>query len=86
MVSSEIPLMSVRSSGNSAGVFSIPYASLDGQRTVVDHGGKVTSIIEDHVGLATVGEGSQALLNAPEVLLLSLALPCEDGNAAVFQC
>jgi hypothetical protein len=50
----------------------------------VDHGGKVTSIVEDHVGLATVGEGSQALLNAPEVLLLGLALPCEDGDAAVF--
>ena len=54
-----------------------------GERTVVDHGGEVTTVVENHVGLAAVGEGGERLLNAPEVLLLGLALPGEDRDAAV---
>lgn len=87
VVSSEIPLMSLRSSGNSAQQLISISPSLEDKsaRTVVDHGGQVTSIVEDHVGLAAVGEGSQALLNAPEVLLLGLSLPGKDGDAAILQ-
>lgn len=35
------------------------------QLTLVHHSGKVTTIVEDHVGLSTVGEGLDRLLNAP---------------------
>ena len=52
------------------------------ERTVVDHGSEVTTVVEDHVGLAAVGKSGERLLNAPEVLLLGLALPGEDGDTA----
>jgi len=48
----------------------------------VHHGGKITTIVENHVWLAAVGESSDGLLNAPEVLLFGLTLPGEDGDAA----
>lgn len=50
--------------------------------TLVHHGGKITTIVENHVWLAAVGESSDGLLNAPEVLLFGLTLPGEDGDAA----
>ena len=49
---------------------------------VVDEGGEVTAIIEDHVEGLGVGESIQSLLNAPQILLLGLALPSEDGDAS----
>lgn len=46
----------------------------------MNHVGEITSVVEDHVeGLAS-GEGSQGLLNTPEVFLLGLALPGKDGD------
>jgi len=48
---------------------------------LVDERGKVTTIVEDEVQLAVVLEGLELLLNAPEVLLVGLALPGEDGHA-----
>lgn len=51
--------------------------------TVVDHGSQVTAVVQDHVGGSTVSEGTDGLFDAPLVLLLSLALPREDGDAAV---
>lgn len=48
----------------------------------MDKGGEVTSVIENHVeGLAT-RKASDGLRNAPLVLLLSLALPCKDGDTS----
>lgn len=49
---------------------------------LVDKGGQVTTIVEDHVEGLPAGEGSERLLNAPDVFLLSLSLPGEDGNAS----
>lgn len=49
---------------------------------LVDKGGKVTAIIQDHVEGLAAGECSKCLLNTPVVLLLSLALPREDGDAS----
>jgi hypothetical protein len=46
----------------------------------VDQVGQVTSVVEDHVESLAFGEGLQLLLNAPDVLLLGLALPGEDGD------
>ena len=48
----------------------------------MDKGGKVASIIENHVQGQAVGERSQGLFDAPVVLLLGLALPRVDGNAS----
>jgi hypothetical protein len=49
---------------------------------LVDNGGEVTSVVEDHVkGLATF-KASDGLLDAPVVLLLSLTLPGEDGDTS----
>ena len=49
---------------------------------LVDDGGEVTSVVEDHVkGLAT-REASDGLLDAPVVLLLSFTLPGEDGDTS----
>jgi hypothetical protein len=42
---------------------------------------QVSSIVEDHVQLLAIGERGKRLLNAPDVLLLSLALPGENRNA-----
>ena len=46
----------------------------------MDEGGEVTAIVEDHVEGLAVGEGSQSLLDAPVVLVLSLALPRVNGD------
>jgi len=51
----------------------------------VHHGGKITTVVEDHVGGSSIGESVDGLLNAPEVLLLGLSLPGEDGDAAVYE-
>ena len=48
----------------------------------MDEGGEVAAIIEDHVEGLAVGEGSQGLLDAPVVLVLSLALPRVDRNTS----
>lgn len=48
---------------------------------LVDKGSQVTTIVEDHVEGLPAGESSERLLNAPDVLLLSLSLPGEDGDA-----
>lgn len=48
---------------------------------LVDEGGQVTTVVEDQVQLLVVLEGEELLLKAPLVLLLGLALPCEDRDA-----
>ena len=48
---------------------------------LVDKGGQVTAIIQDHVQGLVVLEAGDGLLNAPVVLVLGLALPSEDGDA-----
>jgi hypothetical protein len=49
---------------------------------LVDKGGEVTSVVKNHVkGLAT-RKASDGLRNAPLVFLLSLALPCKDGDTS----
>jgi hypothetical protein len=48
----------------------------------VNDGGQVTSIIKDHVQGLAAGKAFDGLLNTPLVLLLSLALPGEDGDAS----
>lgn len=48
---------------------------------LVDEGGQVTAVVEDQVQLLVILEGEQLLLKAPLVLLLGLALPCEDRDA-----
>ena len=48
----------------------------------MNEGGKVTTVVKDHVEGLAIGESGQGLLNAPLVLLLGLALPGEDGNAS----
>lgn len=47
---------------------------------LVNKGGKVSTVIKNKVELAIVLEGLELLLNAPEVLLLSLTLPGEDRD------
>ena len=47
---------------------------------LVNEGGEISSIVEDHVEGLSVGETSNGLLHAPDVLLLGLSLPGEDGN------
>lgn len=46
----------------------------------MDERGEVTSVVEDEVEGLALGEGGKGLLNAPEVLLLGLALPGVDGD------
>ena len=46
----------------------------------MDEGGKVTTVVKDHVEGLAAGESSQGLLDTPLVLLLGLTLPGEDGN------
>ena len=48
----------------------------------VNVGGKVTAVVEDHVQRLATGETLDGLVNTPDVLLLGLALPGEDGNAS----
>lgn len=47
----------------------------------MDEGGQVASVVEDHVEVLAVGEARELLLDAPQVLLLGLALPREHGHA-----
>ena len=49
---------------------------------LVDHVGKVASVIEDHVEGFSTREGSEGLLDAPGVLFLSLAFPGIDRNTS----
>jgi hypothetical protein len=49
---------------------------------LVDNVGEIASIVEDHVQGLAAGEAGNGLLNTPGVLLLSLALPCEDGDTS----
>lgn len=49
---------------------------------LVDEGGKVTSVVENHVEGLAVGKSSNGLLDTPVVLLLGLALPGEDGHTS----
>ena len=48
---------------------------------LMDKGGEVASIIENHVERLTPREGGKSLLDTPVVLFLGLALPSKDGNA-----
>ena len=47
---------------------------------LVDKVGEVTSIVEDHVQGLAIGE-DEGLLNAPDVLLISLSLPSVHGHS-----
>jgi hypothetical protein len=47
---------------------------------VVNKGGKVSSVVEDHVASLAVGEALNGLVHAPDGLLLGLTLPGEDGD------
>lgn len=47
----------------------------------MDKGGKVTTVIENHVERLATSEASDGLLNAPIVLLISLSFPGEDRDA-----
>jgi hypothetical protein len=49
---------------------------------LVDERSEVTAVVEDQVQRLAVLEGSKLLLEAPLVLLLGLALPCEDGDTS----
>jgi hypothetical protein len=48
---------------------------------VVDEGGEVTTVVEDHVQRLAIGETLDGLVNTPEVFLFGLTLPGEDGDA-----
>ena len=48
----------------------------------MDKSREVTTIVEDHVEGLVTRERCQGLLDAPVVLLLSLALPCEDWDSS----
>ena len=50
---------------------------------LVDEGGEVTTVVEDQVGALAVLEGEELLLQAPEVLLVGLTLPGEDGDTGL---
>jgi hypothetical protein len=63
--------------------------NIDGKLTLeilgvllVNEIGKVTTVIEDHVQGLSIRESSESLLNAPVVLFLGLALPCEDRDTS----
>lgn len=45
---------------------------------LVDESGQVTTIVQDHVGALAILEGAELLLEAPDVLLVSLTLPGKD--------
>ncbi len=47
----------------------------------VHKGGKVATVVEDHVERLATGEASDGLLNAPLVFLIGLSFPGEDGDA-----
>lgn len=49
---------------------------------LVHEAGEVTTIVEDHIEGVPALEGTEGLFNAPEVLLLSLALPSIDRDTS----
>ena len=49
---------------------------------LMDHGGQVAAVVEDHVQRLAVGE-EQRLLDAPVELLVVHALPGEDRDAGL---
>ena len=81
VVSSETPRISaIRVSGKQSGCCSswLTWEVLG--VLVVDKGGEVTSVIEDHVEGLALWEGSEGLVDTPDVLLLGLTLPGVDGD------
>ena len=46
----------------------------------VNEGGEVTAVVEDQVQRLATGESLDGLINTPEVFLLGLTLPGEDGD------
>jgi len=48
---------------------------------LVGESGEISSVVEDHVEALSVREALDGLLHAPNVLLLGLSLPGEDGDA-----
>jgi len=55
----------------------------EGGVLVDDEVGHVTTVIEDHVGLAVTGEALDGLFDAPVVFFVSFTLPGEDGDAGL---
>jgi hypothetical protein len=49
---------------------------------LVHHGGKVTTIVQNHVERLAIAEGPQTLFNTPEVFLFGLALPSKDRDTS----
>ena len=49
---------------------------------LVDVGSEVTTVVEDQVQRLATGETLDGLVNTPDILLLGLTLPGEDGNAS----
>jgi hypothetical protein len=47
---------------------------------LMNHVCQVSSIIEDHVQWLAIGKAFDGLFDAPVILLLALAFPCEDGG------
>ena len=48
---------------------------------VMNVGGEVTTVVENQVQRLATGEALDGLINTPDVFLLSLTLPGEDGDA-----
>ena len=59
----------------------LPTAKVLGE-LLVDEGGKVTTIIQNHIKWLAIRESSERLLNAPLILLLGLTLPGEDRDTS----
>jgi CheY-like chemotaxis protein len=53
---------------------------------LVNKSGQVTTVVQDQVEALAILEGNQLLFKTPFVLLLSLSLPCEDGNTSSSNC
>lgn len=49
---------------------------------LMNKGGEVTTVVKDEIELTSILESVELLLNAPEILLLGLALPSKDRNAS----
>jgi len=48
---------------------------------IVNESGEITTVVENQVQRLATGEAFDRLINTPEVFLLGLALPGEDGDA-----
>ena len=48
----------------------------------VDVGSEVTTVVKDQVQRLATGETLDGLVNTPDILLLGLTLPGEDGNTS----